>query len=133
MAASVSGLFLDKQHVDSAVGALRASGLVAARITVFSPEGQRLSVGEAAHERQSIAAWFAEHLVRRGHPHPQEEASAAPAATGGWLVRVDVASVAEERDVRTTLMAAGATEMSSATDGKMIPVQQPEGTGLGAR
>lgn len=126
---SVSGLFVDGVQVDSAIGALRADGIEAARITVASPDGFN---GEGERkDHHGIDTWLIEHLPRHGHSRDQVRRYEGHAAAGGWLVRVTIRTVEEDRSVRNLLVTAGAKEISGVVDGTMIPIDPPVGAGMG--
>jgi hypothetical protein len=128
MERSVSGLFTDYERAESAVGAIRADGIDAARITVVSPDGTTPDAG--VHAGHGIGKWLAAHL-QRGHAHEQAQEVTDHVATGGWLVRVNVRTDEEDRSVRTLFVTAGSKEISSLADGTMVPVERPVGTGVG--
>jgi hypothetical protein len=122
----VSALFPDSKSVERAVGALRAEGILATRISITEPGGQAEPLAVEGADRHGIGTRLVARLLRRGHAHEQPLRSADHVAAVGWLVSVLVQSEVEEREARTLLISAGADEISSAADGKMIRVAPQE-------
>jgi hypothetical protein len=128
MERTVSGLFMDKEHAQSAVGALRADGIDAKRITLASPEGT--VVGGETQESHGIGGWFAEHLLHRTHSQEQAQQVKEQVTAAGWLVTVSIRTDEEDRSARNVFVTAGATELSSLAEGTMVPVERPVGAGV---
>jgi hypothetical protein len=122
MADSVRALFSGHEQVDNVIGALRTDGVDSSQISVTAPDGT-VSETEAA-EHHGFGANLLEHLRR--HNHAAEQAQPTPDHTpaAGWLVSVTVRSEAEDRSARNLFIRAGATAISSATDGHMVPISQ---------
>jgi hypothetical protein len=114
---------------DGAVGALRAEGIEAARITVAAPDGFN-GEGES-EEHHEVDRWLIEHLLRHGHSEEQAQSYERRGAAGDWLVRVMIRMEEEDRSVRNLLVTAGAKEISGLTDGTMIPINLQAGAGTG--
>jgi hypothetical protein len=126
MARSVTGLFATREQVDSVDGALRDAGLEPERITIVGPDGQVVRLPSPAQGRQGLGTWLVEHLVRHGHPQAQAEVyHDSIAHEGRWLVSAAIQNDVEEADARNLMVTAGAGEISSVADGKMVTVARP--------
>ena len=134
MARSVSGLFEHQAQVDSVVGALRDAGLETAQISIIDPDApppeeaaDTLARVPGEHPRNRLSSWVATHLRHRGVADDHAERLGERVAGGRRLVNVAVTSDAQDDDARNLMVTAGAEEISSATDGKMIHIVRPGG------
>jgi hypothetical protein len=132
MARSVTGLFATEQQVESAYGALRDAGFEPERITTVGPDGQVVRLSGQPQVRQGLGAWLIAHLVHHGHPQAQAQAyHDSIAHEGRWLVSAAIRTDSEDADARNLLVTAGAAELSSVADGKMVTVFRPGKEGIG--
>jgi hypothetical protein len=122
MTDNVRALFSSHEQVESVIGALRSDGIEAGHITVTGPDGTISSVADAS-ERHGFGAHLLGRLLRhdRSPEHVQPTAAGVPA---GWLVSVSVDREAEDQSARNLFIRAGATQISSATDGTMVPLER---------
>jgi hypothetical protein len=123
MARCVTGLFEHKEQIDSVIGALRDAGFTNEAITVVVP-GEAAATTEAP-ARRTVGGWLVEHLVHRGLPHEKARQYQQDITEGRHLVNVTVTTDTEDSDARNLIVTAGATEISSASDGKFVPVTRP--------
>jgi hypothetical protein len=134
MARSVSGLFATWAQVDSVDGALRDAGFHPDRITIVGPDGQVTRLPGEAQGSRGLGRWLVEHLVRHGHPQAKAQAyHDSIAHEGRWLVSAVIQTDSEDADARNLMVTAGAAEISSVADGKMVAVSRPgeEGAATG--
>ena len=133
MARSVTGLFMDQRHVDRIVGALINAGFGAERISVVSPDDQAAGGAAPADQRttrgRGAGAWLVAHLRQRGLSHEHAQRYQEHVAQGRRLVSVSVTTDAEDEEARNLMVETGATEISSAADGTMVPVQRSSAHG----
>jgi hypothetical protein len=131
MARSVIGLFDNPVQVDSVVGALRDAGFEPEQITVAPADEQTPALAAATtppkdvHTHGGLGAWLTQHLMHRGVPHDHAQRYSDQVSAGRQLVTAAVSSDAQESDARNLMVAAGASEISAAADGKMIRVLPP--------
>ena len=123
MTRNVSGVFTDRQHVDSVIGALREASFEAERIGVVGPDGRLMAIESHTEDRQGIGSWLMGHLLQREHPHAAPERYQGRIPEGRWMVTVAVQTDVEDRDARTLIVSAGAEEISSAADGALVAVR----------
>ena len=122
MARSVSGLFTEQGRVDSVYGALRDAGFEPERITIVTPDGAAVSSVEPV--KHGLGSWLIDHLRRRGQPQEHAQELHDQVAQGGWLVTVTPRSDGEDDDARNLMVTAGAQQISSAADGKMLTIER---------
>lgn len=122
MARSVSGLFADQGRVDSIYGALRDAGFEPERITIVSPDGAAVSSVEPV--KHGLGNWLIDHLRRHGHPQEHAQELHDQVAQGGWLVSVTPRNDEEDGDARNLMVTAGAQQISSVADGKMLTIER---------
>ena len=127
MARSVSGLFEHQAQVDSVVGALRDAGLETNQISVVDPDAPPAEAAPLAseHPRGRLSGWVATHLRHRGVADDHAQRLGDRVADGRRLVNVAVTSDSQDDDARNLMVTAGAEEISSAADGKMIHIVRP--------
>lgn len=118
--ATVRARFVEHQQVDNVIGALRTDGVDSSQISVTAPDGT--VAGMDAAEHHGFGAHLLEHLRRHNQAAEPAHPAADIAPAAGWLVSVIVRSEAEDRSARNLFIRAGATAISSATDGKMVPI-----------
>jgi hypothetical protein len=63
-------------------------------------------------------------LLRHNPPRPQRHQAVDRDVPPGWLVSVGIRTEAEDQSARNLFMQVGAKEISSATDGRMIPIER---------
>ena len=133
MARSVTGLFMDQRHVDRIVGALIDAGFGAERISVVSPDDQAAGEATPAHQSttrdRGASAWLVAHLHRHGLSPEYTQRYQERVAQERRLVSVTVTTDAEDEEARNLMVETGATEISSAADGTMVPVQRSSAHG----
>ena len=125
MARSVTGLFEHKLQIDSVIGALRDAGFTNEAITVAVPGDAAAPAAQTTPARRTVGGWLGEHLVHRGLPHEKAQQYQRDVTEGRHLVTVTVTTDMEDSDARNLIVTAGATEISSASDGKLIPLTRP--------